>query len=158
MPTPILNQNRHRPPSPTDLSQSSAVVLTNPQKSPPAPTSAASAPGAPPSSPSQLGPTPAPPPSPFPPSLPHPPQKLIPHPRAHPINPPSTPRTPSLGLRHRILKRDNFKCTHCGRSPATHPNVILHIDHILPWSKGGPTTPDNLQTLCDQCNRGKATT
>jgi 5-methylcytosine-specific restriction endonuclease McrA len=30
-------------------------------------------------------------------------------------------------------------------------------DHILPWSQGGHTTPDNLQMLCRQCNREKAT-
>jgi hypothetical protein len=79
------------------------------------------------------------------------------HPRAHPLILQRTPRFPSLGLRHQILKRDNFKCIHCGRSPATHPNTILHIDHKIPWSKGGPTTPKNLQTLCQDCNRGKST-
>lgn len=60
-----------------------------------------------------------------------------------------------LGLRYDILKRDNFKCAICGRSPATDFNCKLHIDHIEPWSKGGLTVPENLQTLCDACNLGK---
>jgi len=58
-------------------------------------------------------------------------------------------------LRYQVLKRDNFKCCACGASPAKDPHVELHIDHIIPWSKGGETTIDNLQTLCSKCNLGK---
>ena len=58
-------------------------------------------------------------------------------------------------LRYQILKRDNFKCCACGASPAKDPSIELHIDHIVPWSKGGETKPDNLQTLCSRCNLGK---
>ncbi|MBR4875585.1 MAG: HNH endonuclease, partial [Clostridia bacterium] len=54
------------------------------------------------------------------------------------------------------LKRDNFTCCACGASPAKDPSVELHIDHIIPWSKGGETTEDNLQTLCSRCNLGKS--
>jgi len=53
------------------------------------------------------------------------------------------------------MKRDNFKCQLCGRNPATEAGVILHVDHIVPWSKGGETEIGNLQTLCMQCNLGK---
>ncbi|MBU3806643.1 MAG: HNH endonuclease [Candidatus Fournierella pullistercoris] len=28
-------------------------------------------------------------------------------------------------------------------------------DHIIPWSKGGQTTPDNCQMLCKSCNAKK---
>ncbi len=59
-------------------------------------------------------------------------------------------------LRYQILKRDNFKCCACGASPAKDPAVELHIDHIIPYSKGGETTADNLQTLCSKCNLGKS--
>ena len=31
----------------------------------------------------------------------------------------------------------------------------MHADHIAPWSKGGPTTPDNCQMLCRDCNLKK---
>ncbi len=59
-------------------------------------------------------------------------------------------------LRYQVLKRDNFKCCACGASPAKDPSVELHIDHIIPWSKGGETTVENLQTLCSKCNIGKS--
>lgn len=62
----------------------------------------------------------------------------------------------NLRLRYQVLKRDNFKCVICGRSPAKDPNIELHIDHIIPWSKGGETIIDNLRTLCSDCNLGKS--
>lgn len=58
-------------------------------------------------------------------------------------------------LRYKVLLRDNFKCRFCGASPATDPSVVLHIDHITPWAKGGETVLENLQTLCSKCNLGK---
>jgi hypothetical protein len=61
-----------------------------------------------------------------------------------------------LGLRFQILKKDNYKCAICGRSPATTVGIELHIDHIIPFSKGGKTKSDNLQTLCNECNIGKS--
>ena len=65
-------------------------------------------------------------------------------------------RSISDKLRYAVLKRDNFKCCACGASPAKDPVVELHIDHILPWSKGGETKLENLQTLCSRCNIGKS--
>jgi len=62
----------------------------------------------------------------------------------------------SLKLRLKVLYRDNFRCVFCGRSPALNPGVNLHIDHIKPFSKGGKTTLENLQTLCQECNLGKS--
>ena len=66
-----------------------------------------------------------------------------------------TSRKISDKLRYQVLKRDNFKCCACGASPAKYPDVELHIDHIIPWSKGGETVINNLQTLCSVCNLGK---
>ncbi len=66
------------------------------------------------------------------------------------------PREPSLRIRFLVMHRDNFKCRCCGRSPTTNPSIVLHIDHITSWSKGGETTIDNLQTLCQDCNLGKS--
>ena len=31
----------------------------------------------------------------------------------------------------------------------------MHADHIMPWSKGGHTVPDNCQMLCRDCNLSK---
>lgn len=72
------------------------------------------------------------------------------------INTHRTKRSVSLQLRYSVLKRDNFKCCVCGASPAKDSSVELHIDHIVPWSKGGETELDNLQTLCSLCNLGKS--
>lgn len=67
-----------------------------------------------------------------------------------------TKRAISLALRYDILKRDNFRCVYCGRSPATEVRIKLHVDHIIPWSKGGETEENNLETLCEECNLGKS--
>ena len=67
-----------------------------------------------------------------------------------------TKRDINLRLRFKVMQRDNFKCCMCGASPATDSSVVLHIDHIKPWSKGGETVIENLQTLCSKCNLGKS--
>jgi hypothetical protein len=64
-------------------------------------------------------------------------------------------RTISLRLRFSVFLRDGFRCQACGKSPVTDPGTELHCDHIIPWSKGGKTTLDNLRTLCSKCNLGK---
>lgn len=58
-------------------------------------------------------------------------------------------------LRDAIKARDNFTCCFCGNSTEKEPNLLLEIDHIIPVSKGGCTTEENLQTLCWKCNRSK---
>ena len=67
-----------------------------------------------------------------------------------------TKREPSKSLRYDVLKRDHFKCVLCGKSPATNPEIELHVDHKFPYSLGGETVIDNLQTLCSDCNLGKS--
>lgn len=57
-------------------------------------------------------------------------------------------------LRYQILLRDNFRCQICGAS--AKDGAKLHVDHIIPVSKGGKTIESNLQTLCDRCNFGKS--
>jgi 5-methylcytosine-specific restriction endonuclease McrA len=59
------------------------------------------------------------------------------------------------GLRAQVLIRDCSTCCICGRNPKTHPGLVLHVDHIRPFSKGGKTVLDNLQTTCEDCNLGK---
>lgn len=54
-------------------------------------------------------------------------------------------------LRVAVFRRDNFKCLCCG----TEEN--LHLDHIIPESKGGEAKLDNLQVLCKKCNSSKHT-
>ena len=65
-------------------------------------------------------------------------------------------RPVSVRLRFRILERDLFRCVACGRSPATHPGVVLHVDHKIPRARGGTSVEGNLQSLCQDCNLGKS--
>lgn len=63
-------------------------------------------------------------------------------------------RTANWRQRAVVLMRDGAKCRLCGASPQS--GALLHIDHIIAWSKGGETVLENLQVLCDQCNIGKS--
>jgi len=58
------------------------------------------------------------------------------------------------GIRWQVMERDDFKCVACGVS--AKDGAILHVDHIIPRSKGGKDVMDNYQTLCHQCNIGKS--
>jgi 5-methylcytosine-specific restriction endonuclease McrA len=59
------------------------------------------------------------------------------------------------GLRFRVLARDDFRCRYCGR-PAASPDVVLHVDHVVPRAAGGGDDPANLVTACADCNLGKS--
>lgn len=56
-------------------------------------------------------------------------------------------------MRYDVLSRDDFHCVRCGRG--REDGVKLHVDHIVPVSRGGESVMSNLQTLCEDCNRGK---
>lgn len=58
----------------------------------------------------------------------------------------------SKKIRFEVFKRDQFKCQYCG---ASAPDVVLHVDHINPVSKGGENDILNLITSCQPCNSGK---
>lgn len=57
-------------------------------------------------------------------------------------------------IRWQVFQRDQWKCVACGRN--SHDGAILHVDHILPRSRGGLDVLDNFQTLCNICNIGKS--
>lgn len=59
-------------------------------------------------------------------------------------------RTPiPIEVRAFVLERDEHRCRRCGSEND------LTLDHIHPWSIGGPDTADNLQVLCRPCNSSK---
>jgi 5-methylcytosine-specific restriction endonuclease McrA len=60
----------------------------------------------------------------------------------------------SQALGARIIKRDESRRQMCGSSVLV--GVTLHVDQIVPVSKGGLTVDHNLQTLCQECNLGKS--
>jgi len=49
-----------------------------------------------------------------------------------------------------ILKRDSHTCQYCNST-----SVLLTVDHIMPKSRGGLDTWDNLTTACFRCNNAK---
>ena len=55
--------------------------------------------------------------------------------------------------RHAVFARDNYRCQICGAT--VDDGAKLHVDHILPVSKGGTNDITNLQILCEKCNLGK---
>lgn len=62
-------------------------------------------------------------------------------------------RQPGLRLtRKNILARDQNHCQYCGKKFST---TKLSIDHVIPRSRGGLLTWDNVVTCCNKCNTRK---
>ena len=55
----------------------------------------------------------------------------------------------SASLRLKVYRKDGYRCVICLTSED------LSVDHIIPESRGGVSTIDNLQTLCVHCNTVK---
>lgn len=54
--------------------------------------------------------------------------------------------------RENVYRRDNYECVYCGSSNQR----TLTLDHVIPQSKGGKDSWDNLVTACRTCNQEKA--
>ena len=55
-------------------------------------------------------------------------------------------------LRQMVIDRDGLVCGICGGDVEADD---VHIDHVLPASKGGPTVASNLQVSHSRCNLDK---
>lgn len=53
-------------------------------------------------------------------------------------------------VRAAVLYRDHFQCRFC--PSGTKLAGPWHLDHVIPWSAGGPDTTDNLRVLCETHN------
>ena len=52
-----------------------------------------------------------------------------------------------------IVERDGARCVWCGREP--WPRDVT-LEHLLPRSRGGHATPENLAPACRPCNRARS--
>ena len=66
---------------------------------------------------------------------------------AHMVRIPRWARTPPV-TRRSVLRRDNGLCVYCSAPADT-------IDHVIPRSRGGRTTWENVVTACSPCNLTK---
>ncbi|MDM8524197.1 HNH endonuclease signature motif containing protein [Desulfococcaceae bacterium HSG8] len=57
----------------------------------------------------------------------------------------------SSGLRAQLEKRDGNCCCYC-LSSEENCGLRMHVDHIIPESAGGGSSPDNLCLACFSCN------
>jgi 5-methylcytosine-specific restriction endonuclease McrA len=57
-----------------------------------------------------------------------------------------------------VYSRDHFQCQYCGVSSKTGDIRLrdLTFDHVIPSSRGGGTSWQNIVTCCERCNRAKA--
>lgn len=51
--------------------------------------------------------------------------------------------------RKSIALRDNYTCQYCGATPG---RALLTLDHVVPRSRGGQMTWENVTTACRACN------
>jgi len=54
--------------------------------------------------------------------------------------------------RDNVYRRDNHSCVYCGENR----RKLLTLDHVIPRSRGGGDTWDNLVTACKKCNNVKS--
>lgn len=62
------------------------------------------------------------------------------------------PRAPLRLSRRHVYMRDDYTCQYCGGRPGVKE---LNLDHVLPRSRGGRSTWENLVTSCRKCNLDK---
>lgn len=58
--------------------------------------------------------------------------------------------------RQEIIERDNRTCHICGRTEL--PDAGIHLDHVIPLSKGGDHSRANVKVACSECNIRKGDT
>lgn len=57
-----------------------------------------------------------------------------------------------------VIRSYGYKCAYCGMSQEEHQteyNQVLHQDHVVPITKGGGFTKDNIVPACIVCNASK---
>ncbi|MEZ4863530.1 MAG: HNH endonuclease signature motif containing protein [Caldilineaceae bacterium] len=57
-------------------------------------------------------------------------------------------------MRRLVIARAEARCEYC-QSPADYATQSFDVDHIIPVSRNGPSSVDNLTYACSGCNRHK---
>lgn len=63
-----------------------------------------------------------------------------------------TPRAVVRLTRKNLMLRDQFQCQYCGKRPSQRD---LNVDHVMPRSRGGQDSWENLVVSCRFCNLKK---
>lgn len=56
-----------------------------------------------------------------------------------------------ISRRQQVYERDKFRCRYCQKN-FNGKHHMLSLDHVLPRSRGGANSLENLVTCCKQCN------
>jgi 5-methylcytosine-specific restriction endonuclease McrA len=65
----------------------------------------------------------------------------------------TVPHKRPIPSRKNIFVRDGYRCLYCG---AKAPRAVLELEHVIPKSRGGQGSWDNLVSACHPCNQRKA--
>ena len=81
--------------------------------------------------------------------------------RSQPVNPPlnphrSTSRHIPAAVRRTVWARDGGRCAFLGTDGRCRETGFLEFHHVIPFARGGPTTPDNLELRCRAHNAHEA--
>lgn len=57
-------------------------------------------------------------------------------------------------LRERVRREARYRCGYCLTQEAV-VGTAMEVDHVFPYSLGGPTTEENLWLVCSCCNKSK---
>lgn len=60
-------------------------------------------------------------------------------------------RSIPIAVRRAVIERDGNECRYCGDTSGP-----FEFDHVLPWSRGGQDTVENIVRACAPCNREKS--
>lgn len=95
-------------------------------------------------------------------------KKKLPEPEDTKINDWYLRRYIPVDLKCKIIERDNYSCSICGKEivsgdiPARRlvkmGTGLFHIDHIVPVIQGGRATEENLRLTCPKCNQSRKKT
>lgn len=62
------------------------------------------------------------------------------------VRKPARPAIPQ-DVRREVVNRDGWECVYCGDDEGP-----FHLDHRMPWARGGKHTVENLCVACRSCN------